>query len=129
MLSNTLRLNFWHKKIIGILHPLNHLTITGHILKNKQKNKHFYIHEIMQVILMKMKTKMKIDSRKCGINRPRCSTGTNIVNIWSVSKWWCLYVLSNTEAELNKSVAYRKSVYPGNDAQHCWSRIYDKHYA
>ena len=32
-------------------------------------------------------------------------------------------MLSNTEAELNKSVAYRKSVYPGNDAQ------YDKHYA
>ena len=40
-----------------------------------------------------------------------------------------MIMLSNTEAELNKSVAYRKSVYPGNDAQHCWSRIYDKHYA
>ena len=48
---------------------------------------------------------------------------TNIVNIKSVSVWWCLYVLSNTsatfeaqfikklsnaEAELEKSVAYKK---------------------
>ena len=71
MLSNTLRLNFWHPKTIGILHPRYHLTITGHILKNKQKNKHVCIHEIMQLIIMKMKTKMKIDSRKYGINRPR----------------------------------------------------------
>ena len=39
MLSNTLRLNFWHPKMIGILHP-HYLTITGYILKNKQKNKH-----------------------------------------------------------------------------------------
>ena len=34
-------------------------------------NKHVCIHEIMQLIIMKMKTKMKIDSRKYGINRPR----------------------------------------------------------
>ena len=40
-----------------------------------------------------------------------------------------MIMLSNTEAELKKSVAYRKSVYPGHDAQHCWSRIYGKHYA
>ena len=46
-------------------------TISRHILKNKQKNKHVCIHEIMQLIIMKMKTKMKIDSRKYGINRPR----------------------------------------------------------
>ena len=72
MLSNTLRLNFWHLKIIGILHPRYHLTITGHILKNKQKNKHLCIYEIMQLIIMKMKTIMKIDSRKYGINRTRC---------------------------------------------------------
>ena len=72
ILSNTLRLNFWHAKIIGILHPRYHLTITGYILKNKQKNKHVCIHNIMQLIMMKMKTKMKKDSRKYGINRPRC---------------------------------------------------------
>ena len=40
-----------------------------------------------------------------------------------------MIMLSNTEAELKKSVVYRKSVYPGHDAQHCWSRIYGKHYA
>ena len=74
MLSNTLRLNFWHPKNIGILHPGYHLIIR-HILKNKQKNKHVCIHEIMQLIIMKMKTKIKIDSRKYDINRPRCRHG------------------------------------------------------
>ena len=72
MLSNTLSLNIWYRKIIGILHPCYHLTITGHILKNKQKNKHVCIHKIMQLIKMKMKTKMEINSRKYGINRPSC---------------------------------------------------------
>ena len=58
------------------------------------------------------------------INRPR-PMDTNIVNIKSASVWWCLYVLSNTkatfeaqfrkklssvEAELKKSVAYKKSL-------------------
>ena len=75
MQSNTLRLNFWNPKIIGILHPRNHLTITGHILENKQKNKHVCIHEIMQIIIMKMKTKVKRDSRKYSINRPRSRHG------------------------------------------------------
>ena len=70
MLSKTLRLNFWHSKIIGILRPRYHLRIAGYILKNKQKNKHVCIHENMQLIIMKMKTKMKIDSRKYGINKP-----------------------------------------------------------
>ena len=37
-------------------------------------------------------------------------------------------MLSNTEAELKTSVAYKKSVQPGNDAQHCWSCMYDEHY-
>ena len=72
MLSNTLKLNFWHAKIIGILHLCYYLTITGHILKNKQNNKHVRIHGIMQLIITKMKTKMKIDSIKYVINRPKC---------------------------------------------------------
>ena len=37
-------------KIIHILHPYYHLKIIGHILKNKQKNKCFYIHEIIGLI-------------------------------------------------------------------------------
>ena len=69
MLSNTLRLNFWHPKTIGILHPHYHLTMTGHILENKQKNKDACIHEIMQLIIRKMKTKIKIDPRKYGIRQ------------------------------------------------------------
>ena len=75
MLSNILRLNFWHPKIIGILHPPYHLRIARHILKNKQKNKHICIHENMQLIITKMKTKMKIDSYKYGINKPRYRHG------------------------------------------------------
>ena len=63
MLNNTLRLNFWYPKTIDILHPHYHLTMTGPI------------HEIMQLIIMKMKNKMKIDQGKCGINRPRCRHG------------------------------------------------------
>ena len=42
------------------------------IPKNKQKNKHVYIHEIRQLIIMKTKTKMKIDSHRYGINIPGC---------------------------------------------------------
>ena len=61
--------NYW------FLHPRYHLPITGDILKNKQKNKHVCIHEIIQLIIMKIKTKMEIDSRKYGINRPRCRHG------------------------------------------------------
>ena len=45
MLTNTLRLNFCYLKIIHILH-WRHLKITELILKNKQKNKCLYIHEI-----------------------------------------------------------------------------------
>ena len=59
-------------KIIRILHPRYPLTITGPILKNKQKSKHVCIHEIMQLIIMKTKSKMKIDSHRYGINIPGC---------------------------------------------------------
>ena len=52
--------------------------------------------------------------------------GTNLVNIRSVSVWFCVYILSNTEAtfetqfmkklsnteaKLKKNIAYKKSVY------------------
>ena len=73
ILSNTLRLNFGHPKINCILHPSYHLTITGHSLKHKQKSKHVCIGEFMQLTIIKMRKKMKIDSRKYDINRPRCN--------------------------------------------------------
>ena len=42
---------------IHILHPHYHPKIIGHILKNKQKNKHVCIREIMLLIIMKMNMK------------------------------------------------------------------------
>ena len=41
-----MRLNFCYLKIIHILHPQYHLEIIGHIMKNKQANKCFFIHTI-----------------------------------------------------------------------------------
>ena len=38
ILHNILSLNFCYLKIIHIIHPLYNPKITGHILKNKQKN-------------------------------------------------------------------------------------------
>ena len=59
MLSNAQMLNFCYLEVIHILHPRYHPKIIGHILKNKQKNKRVCIHEIMKLIIMKMKMKMK----------------------------------------------------------------------
>ena len=67
-----------------------------------------------------MKMEMKNRSHRY---EPVLDIGTNKVNIKGVSAWWCLYVLSNTqatfeaqfmkklsntEAELKKSVAYKR---------------------
>ena len=60
MLSDNLRLNFFYLKMIHILHPHYHPKIIEHILKNKQKNKCVFIHEIIRLTVMKMKMKMKI---------------------------------------------------------------------
>ena len=61
-----------------------------------KKNKHVCIDEIMQLIMMKMKTKMKIDSRKCGINRPSCRHEHKYSKYMKRLSMICLYVLSNT---------------------------------
>ena len=49
-ISNTFisnaRLNVCYRKIIHILHQRYHPKIIEHILKNKQKNKYVFIHEI-----------------------------------------------------------------------------------
>ena len=62
------------------LHPRYHPKIIGHILKNKQKNKSVCIHEIIQLIIMKLKMKkidQNIKSRSHGydINKPRSRHG------------------------------------------------------
>ena len=71
MLSNTLRLNF--PKTIG------------HILKNNQNIKCVCIHEIIGLIIIKMKMKMNDRSRINNIIELVLEANTNIVNIESVS--------------------------------------------
>ena len=55
----------------------------GHILKNMQKYKRVFIHEITRLIIMKMKMKMKNRLQRYGKNRP--DLDTNIVNKRRVS--------------------------------------------
>ena len=57
--NDLLRNRIREKRIIHIFHPCYHPKIIEHILKNKQKKKHVFIHEITRLIIMKMKMKMK----------------------------------------------------------------------
>ena len=66
---------FCYLKVIPILHPQYHPRIIGDILENKEKNNCIFIHEIMQKIIMKMKTKMKNKSCRYDINGPRSRHG------------------------------------------------------
>ena len=75
MLNNTLKLNFYYLKSIHILHPRYQPKKIGYILKNKQKNMYVCIHEIIWLIIMKMKTNMKNRSHRYYINRPRSRHG------------------------------------------------------
>ena len=81
MLSNTLRLNFCYLKIIHILQPRYHPKIVGYILKNKPKSECVCIHEIMRLIVMKMKMK----NRSHRYNLIGLDMDANIVNKRSVS--------------------------------------------
>ena len=71
------------------------------ILKNNQKNKCFCIHEIIRLNITKMK--MKNGSHRYDINRPRHG------HKYSVSVWWCLYVLSNIWSSIQEKVKQQKS--------------------
>ena len=64
MLSNNLRLKFCYLKTIRILHPCYHPKMIGHVLKNKQKNKCVCIHDIIRLIILNMKMKMKNRSHR-----------------------------------------------------------------
>ena len=70
-----MRLNFSCLKITHILHPRYPPKIVGHILKNKQKCKRVFTHKITQLIIMKMKTKMRNRSHRYDINRSRSKHG------------------------------------------------------
>ena len=52
---------------------------TGHILKNKLKNKCVCVHKIIRLIIMKIKMKIKNRSRRYGINRPRYRHGHKFI--------------------------------------------------
>ena len=125
MLSNNLRLKFCYLKIIHILNQRYYPKVRGHILKSKRKSKCVCIHEIRQLNIMKMTMKMKKRSRRFDINRPRCRHGRkyskyimflimmmvicikqHLSDIWSSIH--DKTKLSNTEAELKKSVAHKK---------------------
>ena len=71
----TLRLNVCYLKIIHILHPHYQAKIIGRILQNKQKSNCVYIHEIIRLIIMTMKMKIKNRSHRYNINRPRSRHG------------------------------------------------------
>ena len=75
MISNTLRLNLSHLKIIHILHPCYQPQIIGHTLKNKHQNKCACNHEIIRLIIMKMKMKKKKRLHRYDINRRRSRHG------------------------------------------------------
>ena len=66
MQSNTLRLNFCFLKIIHILHPCYHPKIKRMCIST---------HEIIRLIRMKMKVKMKNRSHRYNIYRPRSRHG------------------------------------------------------
>ena len=63
-----LRLNFCYLKIIHILHPSYYPKITGHILKDKQKNNCFCIHTISH---KENEDENKNRSHRYDNNRPR----------------------------------------------------------
>ena len=59
MLRHTMRLKFCYLKIIHIFRPHYHPKITRRTLKSKEKKIYVYIHEIIQLIMIKMKKQKK----------------------------------------------------------------------
>ena len=66
-----MRLNFCYLKIILFLHSRDHPKIIGHILKDKQNKKCVYIHEIIRLIIIEMKMKMKTYRINLGTKKNR----------------------------------------------------------
>ena len=121
-LSNTLKLNFSYLKIIRFLHPPK---IIGDFLKNVQKNKYVCLIEVIWLKTMKMR--MKNTSHRYDIARLRPRHGQkytiykmclNIMMAISIKQhvsniWSSIYEkLSNSEAELKKSVACKEKRVP-----------------
>ena len=83
-LSNTLMLNFCYLKIIHILNPCYHPKLTWDILENIAKNNCFCLNEIIWLIIMKMRVKMKNKSHRYDIIELYQDIVTNILNIQCV---------------------------------------------
>ena len=62
-----------------------HTKIIGHIPINNQQNIYVCIHEIMGLIIMKMKMEIRKRSHRYVINRPTSRHDTIILNIKNVS--------------------------------------------
>ena len=100
MLSNTLRLKFGCLKIIHFLHLWYRPKLIWNILKNIEKNKYVCFNEIIWLIMMEMRVKMKIRLHRNNIIELYQDMVTNIPNINCVSVWWWLCAISNTKQYL-----------------------------
>ena len=78
-LSNTLSLNFSYLRGIRFLHPRYHPKVIGHIKNNVHKYKCGCFNEIMSLITMKMKMKIKKTSQR--YIDPGLDINANILNI------------------------------------------------
>ena len=88
MLSNIQRMNFCYLKIIPNVHPSYDTGIIRHSVRNKRKNSCVCIHQVMWLIIMKMKMEVNISSHVYDINRPRSWHGHKY------SKWKkCLSIM------------------------------------
>ena len=75
ILSNTLKPNFCHLKIIHILHPRYYPKIIGHILNNKQKNMCVCMHKILMINHNENIDENKKRSYRYDIKKPRSRHG------------------------------------------------------
>ena len=85
MLSNTMKLNLPFENY-------SHSSITLSSKSNRTYSKKEHSHEIMRLIIMKMKIKMKNRWHKYDIIDQGLDTDTNIVNIKSVSVFFDIYL-------------------------------------
>ena len=78
--------------------PKQHVIIQNYMRYSKKcvKSKRVCFNEIMWLIIMKMRLKIKIGSHRYDINRIWPDMDTNVLNIKCVSVWWWLCAISNT---------------------------------
>ena len=69
-LSNTLRLNFCYLKILCFVHQRYHPKMIGNV-KKKSKYKCVCFNDVIRLMAMKVRLKMKNRSKRYDINRPR----------------------------------------------------------